>query len=194
MLGTRAHARSLRRRLRRIQGIGDTGATISVTGIRRHFLFLVPLVRPVQIKMGKGSAMATHIGPIEWNFELPRTPDTFYTIPELVLFCEDFRDLTIYSLSSWDTNSMTYVQNSHTRYVVSTMGLDTRFLPWWLVHGDDARYRTPKASTSYSVCCPSWPSDLALVHALRLSSLYLGRSACPNMARCNVSCGGAGAS
>ena len=141
VLTTRSAARSIRRSVRRILGIGDTGATMSVTGIKRHFVKLVPLLVPTTIVMGKGTAQATHIGIVEWNFDMPGHQGHYFVICELVLYCADFRDLTIYSLSSWNDNGVVCLQGSDVRYAVSTNGVTSRFVPWQLAAGDSTSYR-----------------------------------------------------
>ena len=119
ILNLRSAVSKARHSLRAILTIGDTGATISISGLRRIFIKLVKLEIPIQVKMGKGSALATHIGIIEWNFLVPHLKRFNYnTLCELGLYCVDFRDLTIISISRWEAMGLTFVSNRHNTYVI----------------------------------------------------------------------------
>ena len=163
ILAAAPHARLARKSKAVIHVIMDTGATISITGLRRLFRILVQLLHPVIIKMGKGTATATEIGIIEWTIQHPTRRNTYYIIPEIVLYCEDFRDITIVSISSWEKHNITYVQNRHNKYVESPAGKQLPSLPRQLSRADLENHSI--------ITCHRSPNGLSIINHVQRHNL-----------------------
>ena len=132
-------SRSLRK-LGRITLIVDSGATVPITGLKRLFRVLVKLRVPIVIVLGKGTATATHIGIVELNFPAPGDKK-FYSLAQIFLYCCDFKDLNIISVSRLAHHHITYVQNDHNDYLLNTNGLTSNYIPNKLTSKDHRAYR-----------------------------------------------------
>ena len=159
--------------------IGDSGATVSITGLRRIFKVLFKLCTPVPIIMGKGRALATHIGIVEWNFPVPGRNKDFYTIPEYVLYCEDFKHLTILSVAVWTSHPITYIQSGRMRCLVYTGKLidtsNNKALVG-LATGDLTRFRVIEFSRAASgLTVASHHPSASLPHGSTRTSFLTGK-------------------
>ena len=164
ILSIKSTSRSTRRTQRLITVIVDSGATVSVTGLRRLFRVLIKLSNSITIVLGKGTAVATHIGIVTWNFRRHSSPSaiSYYSFSEIVLYCEDFRDLTILSVSRLERHRITYVQNWHSKYLINTAGMTSNCVPNELTPADLRAHRiiTCRRDGGLTVCYHRPSEDL----------------------------------
>ena len=139
LLNTQTAARKHLDESGQVLSIGDTGATVSISGLKRLFRVLVPLLVPVTIVMGKGTAAATHLGIIDWNWYSPLRR-CYFTVCEFGLWCKDFKDLSIISISSWEKLDIVYFTSRSTRYAMSPYNRTDRFIPTELEEQDHHRH------------------------------------------------------